>query len=57
MPQRSKSFKLRYLIHTCLATSLSLPMFASAQSEPEVEEVCRHRLLYPQQQVRPELPC
>lgn len=41
MPQRSKSFKLRYLIHTCLATTLSLPVLAVAQSgsEPEVEEV------------------
>lgn len=35
----TKRGKLRYLIHTCLATSLALPLVAQAQSDPEVEEV------------------
>ncbi len=41
MPKRNKLFMLRRLISTCLATSITLPLLAQAQSDtaPEVEEV------------------
>ncbi len=41
MPNRSKSFRLRYLIQTCLVASLSSPVIVNAQNttDPEVEEV------------------
>ena len=40
MSQFSKRRKLRYLIHTCLAGSLALPVAIQAQQDvPEVEEV------------------
>lgn len=40
MPQITKRGRLRYLIHTCLAASLTLPLAANAQDDtPEVEEV------------------
>ena len=39
MSHFNKRGKLRYLIHACLATSLALPVVASAQNDDEVEEV------------------
>ncbi len=42
MQHISRRGKLRYLIHTCIATSLALPMIVQAQqpaADPEVEEV------------------
>jgi hypothetical protein len=39
MSNINKRAQLRYLIHSCLAASLSVPMLALAQDDPEVEEV------------------
>jgi len=37
-PSRGHNY-LRYLIHTCLVSSLSIPLMANAQSAQEAEEV------------------
>src|SRR3989338_9166098 len=40
MPHITPRGRLRYLIHSCLAASLTLPLIAQAQdTDPEVEEV------------------
>ncbi|MFM1895526.1 MAG: hypothetical protein RLZZ385_600 [Pseudomonadota bacterium] len=39
MPHISKRGSLRYLVHACLATAITLPLAAHAQQDDEVEEV------------------
>ncbi len=39
MPSITRRGNLRYLIHSCLAASLAVPVLATAQDDPDVEEV------------------
>ncbi len=39
MPSITRRGNLRYLIHSCLAASLAVPVLAIAQDDPDVEEV------------------